>query len=201
MTIIIKKYVEKCKTPSDINKLLPILKQYAEKCTHITEMGVRGVNSTWGLLAGGPKKMISYDIEYCANIGEVMEAALQSGIDYTFIEGDVLEIEIEETELLFIDTYHHYNQLYNELILHSNKVSKYILIHDTTAYAKKNALMSAHYTHVLSKLNKEMDKFSYCKKKGLMPAIKDYLRINNNWYLKKRYFKNNGLTILCRKNN
>jgi len=55
-------YIEKCNTPSDINEHLPTLKKYAEECSHITEMGVRWVVSTYGLLMGKPKKMISYDI-------------------------------------------------------------------------------------------------------------------------------------------
>lgn len=36
-------YNRLCNTPSDINKLLPILKLYASKCDHITEMGVRKI--------------------------------------------------------------------------------------------------------------------------------------------------------------
>ncbi len=44
---IIDIYNNLCNEKSDINEHLPTLKRYAEKCDHITEMGVRSVVSTW----------------------------------------------------------------------------------------------------------------------------------------------------------
>ena len=35
-------------TPSDINEHLPTIIKYGQECDHITEMGVRGIVSTWG---------------------------------------------------------------------------------------------------------------------------------------------------------
>jgi hypothetical protein len=49
----------------------------------------------------------------------------------TYLGNNVLEVEIEETELLFIDTYHYYAQLKKELKLHAGKISRYIAFHDT----------------------------------------------------------------------
>ena len=40
-------YQIQCDTASDINEHLPVLKEYAQKCETITEMGVRAVVSTW----------------------------------------------------------------------------------------------------------------------------------------------------------
>ena len=59
MTELEIKYNELCVTPSDINEHLPTLKVYAEQCEHVTEMGVRGIVSTYALLMGKPKTMIS----------------------------------------------------------------------------------------------------------------------------------------------
>ena len=56
------KYNQLCITPSDINEHLPTLKKYAEQCNSIVEFGVRDGCSTYGLLAGRPKFMVSYDI-------------------------------------------------------------------------------------------------------------------------------------------
>ena len=103
-------------TPSDINEHLPTIIKYGQECDHITEMGVRSVLSTWGWLAAAPKtKLISYDLHnpsrWDGNIKEVEETAKAYGISFEFIEANVLEIDIEETDLLFIDTWHHYNQL------------------------------------------------------------------------------------------
>ena len=54
-------------TPSDINEHIPTLIKYGQECNHITEMGVRGIISTWAFLGSAPKKMISYDIKILKN--------------------------------------------------------------------------------------------------------------------------------------
>jgi hypothetical protein len=43
-------------------------------------------------------------------------------------------VEIERTDMLFIDTWHKYGQLSEELRMHSPNVDKYIVLHDTTSY-------------------------------------------------------------------
>ena len=58
MKKIEENYELKCKTISDINEHLPILKKYAEECDVVIEMGVRNVVSTWALLLAKPKKLI-----------------------------------------------------------------------------------------------------------------------------------------------
>lgn len=68
---IIEKYNNLCKTPSDIYKLLPYLHNYAKKCKHITEMGVRTPTSTYAFLAAKPYKLISYDISRSTRVDEV----------------------------------------------------------------------------------------------------------------------------------
>lgn len=116
------KYQELCKTPSDINEHLPILREYADKCEHITEMGVRGCVSLHAFLVSKAKKVVAIDIS-ATGVPDVDKL--------TFIVGDDLKIEIEPTDLLLIDTMHNYVQLKQELALHAGKVSKYIFFHDT----------------------------------------------------------------------
>ena len=36
-------------------------------------------------------------------------------------------------------------------------------------------------------------------RKGLWPAVLEFLHNNQEWYLKERFINNNGLTILARK--
>lgn len=187
-----KKIKEICETPSDINEHILTLIKYGKECEHITEMGVRGIVSTWAFLEGKPKKMISYDIqdpkEWQQDINDVYETSKEYDIDFKFIKANVLNVEIEPTELLFIDTWHAYKQLKQELNLHSGKVSKYIILHDTSSY---------EFT----------DETSYEKwgdewigdGKGLWRAIEEFIEENNNWYIHERFRNNNGLTIL--KNN
>jgi len=109
---------------------LPTLLRYAKKCDHITEFGVRYVVSTWALLAGYPNRMISVDCKLCP-VSEVYEATEKAGINYEFLCANDLDIEIEPTDLLFIDSLHTYEHLTAELKAHAEKVNKYIILHDT----------------------------------------------------------------------
>ena len=90
-------------SPSDINEHIPTLIRYGQECEHITEMGVRGIYSTWAFLAAAPKKLISYDLEdpsrWGGNINDVYETAEAYNLNFEFIKANVLETEIEETVL------------------------------------------------------------------------------------------------------
>jgi hypothetical protein len=176
-----KKYIELCNRKSDINEHLPTLKKYTEQCETIVEMGVRYIVSTYAFMMGMPKKITSIDIkhpkEYGGKIDDVVTLAKENNIDFEFILGDTRIIEIEETDLLFIDTWHIYDQLKIELENHSNKVRKYIILHDTTLFEFNG------------------EGFGYL---GLWPAIEEFLKNNNKWIICERYVNNNGLTILKR---
>jgi hypothetical protein len=187
-------YINNCNVPSDINEHLPTLYKYAKECKHITEMGVRWVSSTWPLLLSRPEKMISYDIVTHSQINEVINLTKLYNINYEFIQDDVLKTNIEETELLFIDTLHTYNQLFSELSIHSNKCTKYIILHDTTTFGEVDENI---YEHASDKIkNKNTKKF------GLWNAILDFLETEqgNNWEIYEKFTNNNGLTILKNKN-
>jgi hypothetical protein len=190
MEKILQKYHEHKDNPSDINEHLETLYNLARECSHITEMGVRWVSSTWPLIYSNPKKMISYDIVSAPNINEVLELCNEYSINYSFEQRDVLQIVIEPTELLFIDTLHTYNQLRKELELHSGKVSKYIVLHDTEHFGRVDEEI---YDHANGNI-----KTMYTIRQGLMTAIEDFLLsdIGRNWKIEKIYENNNGLTVL-----
>lgn len=171
-------YSKFCKLKSDINEHMPTLYYYASQCKHITEMGVRNVVSTWAFLKSKPERIICYDIIRSNNIDIAITSAKENGIELQFHEKNVLAVEIEETDLLFIDTLHQYEQLVQELKLHANKVRKYIIFHDTSKFA---------YTDELTG-----------QSGGLWPAIEEFLEQTNEWQIKERYTNNNGLTIIQR---
>jgi hypothetical protein len=190
METLEQKYSSLVETPSDINEHLPTLKKYSEECDHITEMGVRWIVSTYAFLLGKPKTLISIDIQHPntwnASLNPVQVYAMEEDIDFKFMLGNTLEIEIEQTDLLFIDTWHAYKQLKNELELHHSKVNKYIILHDTSNYEFS-------------------DETSYeewgwkGENKGIWPAIEEFLQDHDEWVLHERYTNNNGLTILKHK--
>lgn len=106
-------YNKNCITPSDINEHLPKLKEYYDKCDHVTEMGVRGCVSLSAALHSKAKKVVAIDI---------LQVWVPESDKLQFIHGSTLEVAIEPTDFLFIDTYHTYSQLAQELELHHNNV-------------------------------------------------------------------------------
>jgi len=179
---IAEKYNTLCKTPSDIYKLLPSLHSYAKKCKHITEMGVRAPTSTYAFLAAKPDKLISYDISRSAGVDEVEQLAPEI---FEFVLKDVLEAEIEETDFLFIDTYHTAGQLEKELARHSGKARKYIGFHDTYTFWEVGE-------EPYSGINE-----STVTNKGLKYAIEPFLA-KGGWVISFMTDENNGLLILER---
>jgi hypothetical protein len=187
-----KKINELHYTPSDINEHIPIIIRYGSECETITEMGVRGIFSTWGWLACAPKKLICYDIhdpsKWGGDIQSVYDTASAYGLNFEFKIADVLKIEIDETDLLFIDTWHAYDQLKQELKLHSSKVKKYICFHDTTSYEFVDESKGHENTWE-----------GQSSGRGIWPAIEEFLDENKDtWVLKERFKNNNGFTIIER---
>jgi cephalosporin hydroxylase len=160
----------------DINEHLDTLTEYAKKCDHITEFGFRFGASFCALLLGAPKKLITYDIDIPKAPVEVFRS-LNPSTKMVFIESSTLIVDIEETDLLFIDTLHTYEQLKAELDLHGNKARKYLAFHDTTTFRHTG---------------------EHGGSKGLYDAILEFLELNPHWELEVEYNNNNGLLILRR---
>ena len=176
--------------PGDINEHMETLKEYTKKCDHVTEMGARWGCSTFSFLTGRPKKFVSYDINMSENIITAINLAIKENIDFTFLKNNVLDVEIDETDLLFIDTWHKYGQLKEELKLHSNKVKKYLIFHDTESYEYKDEPDWGGLYKDVRELSTE--------KTGIWPAIQELID-DGDWVIEKRFTNNNGLTILKRK--
>ena len=132
--------------PSDINEHLPLLREYAAKCEHVTEMGMRGARgSTVAFLAAQPREFISWDLNPAAIVSQAVLDLLPLAGRTQFQPrvGDSLKVEIEETDLLFIDTLHTATQLRDELLRHGmnnsrvSKVRKYLIFHDTVTFGTK----------------------------------------------------------------
>lgn len=190
MEKIYEKFEEMVSIPSDINQHLWTLRKYSEECETVIEMGVRGIVSTWAFLAAKPKNITCYDISDL-NLDEPKNLAKENNISLKFIRANVLEIEIEKTDLLFLDTIHRYYQLFNELNIHAKNVKKYILMHDTISYGKDD-----EFIYIPNYVSPVVE-----NKKGLIMAIEDFFLTEEgkNWYVLEKFENNNGLTILERK--
>jgi hypothetical protein len=194
MSEILEKYRQLSEIPSDINEHLVTLKKYTEECETIVEMGVRSIISTWAFLAGSPKKLTSLDLynptKFGGNLQEVYDAVNLTDIDFSFVEYDSLNYELEPCDLLFIDTWHCYLQLKKELTRHHSKVNKYIILHDTVSYDNVDE-KSADEMGVLNTIETNLPK-------GLWSAVEEFLYENRNWIVWEKKPNNNGLTVLKR---
>ena len=181
-------------TRSDINEHILTLKKYADKCDHITELGVRAPTSTWAFVAGKPKTLRSYDIMHPdehmgdaidnLSLKDVEEVCEVLDIDFKFHLADVLAVEIEPTELLFIDTEHNFYQLRQELMTHASKVSKYIIFHDVVTWGYRGEMYGRPNLVI----------------PGLLPAIEEFLKANDSWKIIEYFENNNGLMVIERSN-
>lgn len=141
-SVALEEYYQTCaKTPSDINEHLPLLRELASECEHVTEFGLRWANgSTVAFLAAQPTELISYDIEPRHIVSDNVRTLVANAGRTKFQPrcGDTLKIAIEPTDLLFIDTYHTGKQLLAELTRHvdpiANNVRKYLIFHDTKTF-------------------------------------------------------------------
>ncbi|NBP55687.1 FkbM family methyltransferase [bacterium] len=195
--LVDKRLEEKILTPSDINEHLTTLKYYASHSNTVVEMGVRWIVSTWALLSARPHHLTSIDIvhpsTFGANLDEVYEAAKEVGVEYKFIQSSSLDIDLEPTDLLFIDTWHTYEQLLGELNRHCDKVLKWIILHDTTLFGTIDE--SVYDRELATNYSISSDQN---QKMGLWTAVEDFLVVHPEWKVEYRWHHCNGLTVLSR---
>lgn len=170
-------YVWARRNPSDINENVHLLYELAQQCDSVTEMGVRTGVSTRAFLHSGVK-LRSYDLFLDQQVNQLFELARQAGQDVQYQQADVLKIQIEPCDLLFIDTLHTYGQLRQELQLHARQARRYLAFHDT-------------YTFGLRGENP-------ADSKGLLTALIEFVMANPDWRFHTHRTNNNGLTILER---
>ena len=178
MKKIEEKYTQLCMESSDINEHLPTLLKYGQECEHITELGTRYGNSDVAFMMARPKKFISYDLQHNAKIDYLRIMAEENDINAHYLLESVTQIELEPTDLLFIDTNHHAEQCEIELKLHADKARKYIVFHDTSTFWEKGQ--------------------GHERGGGLRYAIEPFLQSHSEWTIKERFMNNNGLLILER---
>ena len=157
---------------SDINEHAPKLRELAELCQHVTEFGHRHAVSSVALLVGQPKRFITYDMQEDHTVKSL--SAVAGDTEFEFRVGDSLEVDIEKTDLLFIDTYHNANRLYAELDRHADNVSRFIALHDTAIYGELGDDGGA----------------------GLLPAMRRFMAEKSEWTVIYHAINNNGFTVL-----
>jgi hypothetical protein len=191
-------YKVKCSLSSDINEHLPTLMKYASECNSVVECGVRDVVSSYAFgmgLKGKPDAFYVLVDPYKSNqIDGFLNLCKNESINATFIEKSDLDCPLFSTDLLFIDTWHVYGQLKRELARWHTSVNKYIIMHDTTVDADVGESIRCGFN-----IRKQIVESGFPEheiRKGLWPAVQEFLDSNKNWKLLERFTNNNGLTIL-----
>jgi hypothetical protein len=191
-------YKIKCSLPSDINEHLPTLMKYASECNSVVECGVRDVVSSYAFGMGLKGKLDAFyvlvDPYKSKQIDGFLKLCKNESINATFIEKSDLDCPLFSTDLLFIDTWHVYGQLKRELARWHTSVNKYIIMHDTTVDADVGESIRCGFN-----IRKQIVESGFPEheiRKGLWPAVQEFLDSNKNWKLLERFTNNNGLTIL-----
>jgi hypothetical protein len=174
-------YIQNKENPSDINEHLETLYKYAKECNTIAEFGLRWVCSSYALAHARPQKLICVDINNHGNVDSFIELCKMENINAVFHQADTRNYELEEVDMLFIDTLHTFDQLTKELEIHPPKVKKYMMFHDTVSYGNVDEMTG-----------------QTGENHGLIPAIKNFLKNNPHWQELETHTNNNGLTILKR---
>lgn len=180
----------------DINEHLPTLRAYAAQCEHVTEFGVRFAVSTHAFLISGAKDVVAYDLNphFLEKYkGALLRFAKACGCRFRFKVQDVLDAEISETDLLFIDTLHTYAQLSAELAKHQSKVRKWMILHDTETFGWEDEVFYSD-----AKVSGLARPGAPDGKAGLRPALDEFLLRHPEWRVQAHYANNNGLTVIQR---
>ncbi len=194
------KYLERVKTPSDINEHLPTLLKYGSECNHITECGVRSVVSSYAFgtaLKGKTlNKLIQVDLDWHPNLEAFKNECSAEGVNVVFYKQSDLDCPLEKTDLLFIDTWHVYGHLKRELARWNSYVGKYIILHDTTVDEWVGESIRCGYNVQQQEATTGIPASEIMR--GLWPAVEEFLAEHPEWRIKERFTNNNGLTVLER---
>jgi hypothetical protein len=189
----------------DIDEHIETLLEYSKKCDSILELGVRTCVSSWafvqGLIDNGldKKRLLCNDIVCHPNVDELRRVALEMGIDFEFVPKSdlMLDLGVEKFDLTFIDTWHVYGQLKRELSKFSASTQKYIIMHDTEVDRVHGESIRCGCD--IANQSKQTDIPENEIRKGLQPAIDEFLAEHPEWVVDLVKTNNNGLTVLARK--
>ena len=180
------------------------LKNYAKECESVLELGVRGVVSSWafayGLCLNGSQNKLLFcnDVVPC-KLDDLQNECKLHAVDLKYQWCSDLDLDFPDNafDLVFIDTLHVYGQLKRELQKFSKIATKYIIMHDTTVDAIHGEAIRCKFN--MQNLSKQTGFPEDELKRGLKPAIEEFLGANPEWKTREVFTHNNGLTVLEKK--
>jgi hypothetical protein len=162
-------------TPRDLDKHMPKLRELAMMCPHVTEISNRA-ESLVALAAGSPEVMISYNTE--AERPTVIRMQEMASWIKSVTKADSSQVpKIDRCDLLFIDSTHTSQVLSAELEKYAGCVNRFIAIHDTVLYGDRGEDAGP----------------------GLLEAMREFCKVNREWFVYYHTGEQHGLTVLGRK--
>ena len=194
------KSLQHCNKPLDINESSQLLCKYAKACASVVEIGHKEIEAPKGILQGlsessfKQRSYLKINSDYIppSELNFTKEGAKKSNINFTFWQANDLLIVLEPTDMLYIDSLHTYCHLTYQLETFSSQVRKYICLYGTSGPwcdQEENAYQG-NYNEYSSSYDRT--------KKGLWPAVLDFLANHPEWVLVERSTKNEGCAILQR---
>lgn len=190
-----------CRTASDINEHLPVLRDRARECGAVVQIGSGQLTATWAFLDGltqstaKQKSYVIFDDKQCdiLKLKLAQTCAHHHDIGFGYMIENELKMTAPQCDLLFIDGLHTYPHVTAQLEHCHSAVGKYIILHDTSA-------PWGHQDEALT-TSEQRRMYPTCvdyRKQGLWPAVQDFLTRHPEWMLQERRLNNHGLTTLKR---
>ena len=193
--------------------------KYSLECRSAASLGDGGAITVWSILKGmvdGPQAVVpqgmadgsqtdsqprmSYqvvDTAYQPIQEEVQRECLSHGIDYSMtITPNHLNANLNQTDLLFINSMHVYGQIKRELGKYHEFVAKYIVIHNTDVDGQYGEARRCNWTvkHLVQRRGYEARDFIV----GIVPAIEEFLATHSEWSVDLNHSNCYGLMVLRR---
>ena len=154
-------YRQALSTPSDIREHLDTLYQLARGCDHVTKMGTRNGISTCAFLYAQPEVLVCYDRVRLPGDRRAGGGRRAAGHPrFLFVQADVRRVEIDPTDLLFIDTWHVYEQMQQASLFHATRPASISVFHDARTFG---------------------DVGETAGHRGIRPAVEEFLADHPHW--------------------
>ena len=180
---IAAEYQKWCKTKHASSPHLPRLFQLAQECDTCVELGCKNGASATALLAGCKGDVWSYDILPTSRALAMREWA---GDRWHYVcPQDTRTADIPHCGLCFVDAMHQYDHVRTELTRHADKVSRYLVFHDTITFGSVGAVDES---------GKAVPGIL-----GIRPAIDELMLRDRSWFLVRHDYHSHGLLVLQRR--
>ena len=184
---------------------LDILLQYGSECRSILDLG-SGMGRSSEILLNSlvksesplDKKIVCVDVkDYSKELENVKKRCVSEKIGFEFLRINDLSMKMNDImfDMIHIDTFCVYEQLYHELSKFSSHAEKYIVIQNTHRFGSKSELVVKRIKP--SRIIRcTMTKSGMLT--GLMPAISKFILNNAEWKIVENSQVSNGVVVLCR---